>query len=521
MKKILSALFIASSMTGLLAFDSEAASVFKVNTNETHQTIDGFGASDAWSMAFLGKADPKMKTFIADRLFSAETDSTGQPKGIALSIWRFNIGAGSAEQGDSSHINFTTRTECFLKPDGSYDWTAQAGQREFIHMARERGVPTVLGFLNSPPVYFTQNGLATNTGRGGTYNLRPECYGDFAEFLGNVVEGLEKNDGIHIDIISPVNEPDGHWNWIGPKQEGTPATKYEIARATRRISEEFTRRKLNTRIIIPESSDYRCLTGIYETAPDRGNLIRSFFSPDSTETYVGNLPNVIPAIAAHSYWTNTPVDSMKYFRMAVRDTLATTGAGFWQSELCIMQNDEEIGGGHGFDTTMKTALYVARVIHHDLVYADAKTWQWWRSVGGNYKDGLIYHRHNRRNGTDSISDSRLLWALGNYSRFIRPGAVRLGVSRDGISGEDAATDTRGLMCSAYRNTDGSTVVVMINYSDTAHEAVIDPASGAKEMNLWRTSDVEGETLRHIGSAKAGKSVTFPPRSITTLTTAGQ
>lgn len=519
MKNFLSALLVASSMTTLAAFDAGAETVFKINPCETRQTIDGFGASDAWSMSFLGKTDPEMKTFIADRLFSAGTDSMGQPLGIALSIWRFNIGAGSAEQGDSSQIHFTTRTECFLRPDGSYDWTVQAGQREFIHMARGRGVPTVLGFLNSPPVYFTENGLATNTGRGGTYNLRPECYGDFAEFLGNVVEGLEKNDNIHLDIISPVNEPDGHWNWTGPKQEGTPATKYEIAQVTRRISGEFEKRKIGTRIIIPESSDYRCLTGIYETAPDRGNLIRSFFSPDSTETYVGDLPNVIPAIAAHSYWTNTPVDSMKYFRMAVRDTLATTGAGFWQSELCIMQNDEEIGGGHGFDTTMKTALYVARVIHHDLVYADARTWQWWRAVGGNYKDGLLFLRHDRHTGTDSISDSRLLWALGNYSRFVRPGAVRIGVSRDGVAGEDAATDTRGLMCSAFRNADGSTVIVMINYSGRTEEAIIDVGSGITTMNLWRTSDVEGETLKPFGPANLSAPVAFPPRSITTLSTA--
>ena len=38
---------------------------------------------------------------------------------------------------------------------------------------------------------------------------------------------------------------------------------------------------------------------------------------------------------------------------------------------------------------MKTALYVARIIHHDIVYAGAKSWQWWRAIGGDYKDGLI------------------------------------------------------------------------------------------------------------------------------------
>ena len=62
---------------------------------------------------------------------------------------------------------------------------------------------------------------------------------------------------------------------------------------------------------------------------------------------------------------------------------------------------EEIGGGHGFDRTMKTALYVARIIHHDIVYAGAKSWQWWRAIGGDYKDGLIREYTN-----DDLKDGR-------------------------------------------------------------------------------------------------------------------
>ena len=59
------------------------------------------------------------------------------------------------------------RAECFLNADGTYDWNKQQGQRNFLKLAKERGVNKFLAFLNSPPVYYTQNGLATNTGRGG------------------------------------------------------------------------------------------------------------------------------------------------------------------------------------------------------------------------------------------------------------------------------------------------------------------------------------------------------------------
>ena len=35
---------------------------------------------------------------------SLPSNTQGAPKGIGLSSWRFNIGAGSAEQGDASDI---------------------------------------------------------------------------------------------------------------------------------------------------------------------------------------------------------------------------------------------------------------------------------------------------------------------------------------------------------------------------------------------------------------------------------
>ena len=46
----------------------------------------------------------KNKTKVADWLFSTENHENGQPKGIGLSLWRFNVGAGSAEQGEASQI---------------------------------------------------------------------------------------------------------------------------------------------------------------------------------------------------------------------------------------------------------------------------------------------------------------------------------------------------------------------------------------------------------------------------------
>jgi O-glycosyl hydrolase len=482
------------------------ATDYTIETNQPRQTIRHFGASDAWSMQFIGLwENEEEQEKIADWLFSTENDAKGQPKGIGLSVWRFNLGAGSAEQGKDAQINPSTRTECFLTKDGTYDWTKQPGQRKFLQLAKQRGVPHFLAFLNSAPVYFTQNGLATNTGRGGTINLKDDCYDDFARFMAISLKGLEEHEGIHFDYLCPVNEPDGSWNWLGPKQEGSPATHREISRLVRETSKALTEQGLNTQILVDESSDIRCLLGIHQTDWQRGNAISSFFSEDSTLTYVGNLPNVPHLMAAHSYWTNTPVPFMRKIREQLRDVCNTYGIKFWQTEICIMGNDTEIGGGQGYDFTMKTALYVARVIHHDLTYADAESWSWWRACGGNYRDGLIrvYEREQR------ACDSKLLWALGNYSRFIRPGAVRYEVTNQ------KEEDPYGLMVSAYKNKDGKWVCVAINYSDESQEFQLNFSDKKKRhWQIYRTSDAEGENLKPIGKS-SGKE-TLSSRSISTF-----
>jgi len=329
-------------------------SKFVVESKIKYQTIDNFGASDGWSMQFIGLWPGEKQDKMADWLFSTENDAKGNPKGIGLSLWRFNIGAGSTEQGKASGIDDVwRRSECFLLPDGTYDWNKQKGQRNFMQLAKHRGVDQFLGFILSAPVYWTQNGLATNTGRGATFNLKEDRYDDFARFMADVVQGIEKNEGIKINYICPFNEPDGHWNWSGSGQEGTAATKYEMARTVRLTGPEFANRKISTKILVSESFDYNCMYRTHPyTKPDRGYQIQSFFTPDSTDAYIGNVPNVPRLMAAHSYWTNTPITDLRSIRMEMGDVLKKNKVSFWQTELCIMNNDKEIGGGGAKDLTM-------------------------------------------------------------------------------------------------------------------------------------------------------------------------
>src|SRR6187551_3750191 len=69
-----------------------------ININDRQQVIRNFGASDAWTCQFVGLWPDDKRNQIADWLFSKEVDGNGTPRGIGLSLWRFNIGAGSASQ---------------------------------------------------------------------------------------------------------------------------------------------------------------------------------------------------------------------------------------------------------------------------------------------------------------------------------------------------------------------------------------------------------------------------------------
>ena len=60
------------------------------------------------------------------------------------------------------------------------------------------------------------------------------------------------------------------------------------------------------------------------------------------------------------------------YRQRVREALksANPDLGYWMSEYCILQRNGEIRSGGRRDLGMSTALYVVRIIHHDLTLTE-------------------------------------------------------------------------------------------------------------------------------------------------------
>lgn len=506
-----------------------------VDLNQELQTMDGFGASDAWRTQMVGKNWPiDKRNAIADLLFSKEFDASGNPKGIGLSIWRFYLGAGSMEQGSNSNITDEwRRAECFQKPDGSYDWTKQAGQRWFLQAAKSRGVEKFLVFTVSPPVQMTINGKAFSPQKN-SMNIKPGLLNNYADFLVDCIDNLQRNEGVTFDYLSPINEP--QWDWMAgndgqASQEGTPATNQEMYDFTKLLSDKMKAKSLNTEIVLGEAAQINYL---YENVngENRDDQINTFFGGSSV-TNISQLPNVKKVISGHSYFTSWPVNDMISHREKLNSRVKQMGdLKYWETEYSILENPgaAEIPGGSGNqrDLGMKTALFVARTIHNDIAVANASSWQWWTALSRyDYKDGLIYLDNGANNGlstsvaadanyckTDGVyHDSKLLWALGNYSLFVRPGMIRLQIANQNAT--SAATD---VMLTAYKDVSKKKlVIVAVNYSDSSRWYKLNlNGTTVKNNELTPYVTSENSNLKKVTNVTVDK-FEIPARSIVTYT----
>ncbi|NME69140.1 glycoside hydrolase [Flammeovirga aprica] len=482
----------------LLAQESSSSLQLNLKSSQRHQLIKHFGASDAWSIQYVGKDwEEDKKEQIAQWLFSNELGEDGSPLGIGLTTWRYNIGAGSAEQGDASEIKDPWR-----RSFGIYDSLTQkvkianqAGQLWFLKKAKTLGVEHFTAFANSPPCAMTKNRLAHGGGET-SLNLSRESYPLYAQFLSDFLMEMEKEQ-IHFDLISPFNEP--QWDW-GKKngQEGTAAQNDEIAEFVSVLDKTFQQHQLKTKIEVAESAQYNYAYDPSSNRPERDHQLWNFFHPESPN-YIGDLQLVSPSFSAHAYFTTSPLSKLKSSRQVMGNLMKDyKNLSFYQSEYCLLENNEEVKG-KGKDLGIDPALYMAKVMHYDLTVANAASWQWWISVSPyDYKDGLIYV--DKKDKT-IVEDSKCLWVLGNYSRFVKPGMQRISAQLKGQFNQDE------LLVSAFQSKN-ETVTVIVNLADQPFDITL---QSRKKKQVYITSATEN--LKHTSCKDK---ITIQPRSVTTI-----
>jgi O-glycosyl hydrolase len=444
-----------------------------IDFNDKKQTIRNFGASDGWNTDAIGKYWPlDKKEKLAELIFSTEKDASGSPKGIGLSSWRFNIGAGTAEQGDASRISVKSRrTEGFLNSDGSYNWNKQKGQQWFLKKAvQSYNIHHVIGWQNSPPVEFTINNLGFREyGAPMSTILKPEHFDDFARFLADVAEHF-RNEGIPFDYISPLNEPQYGWSPASyggtVTQEGTPWTNQNIYDVVNAINNEFTTRSIETKIFIGEAGSVRYLL---EGTGHAENQMELFWNSSSGLSLVGK-PVFANIASYHSYW-NDFGSRMIY----EREELLQMAEGLvpvpelWQTEYSMLGNGYREGYPENYKLSeMESALSLTRIMLADLNVANTSAWQWWTMFERGKFEGesrycLIEAFTNESKTDGAYHPNKLFYTFGNFSHFIRPGMIRLDIVRsDNMSGfEEMGT----VNFSAYiNNEEDKLVLVAVNYT---------------------------------------------------------
>ena len=493
---------------------AQSIKVYVVDKNITYQEIDNFSASDAWRCHFVGKYWPQeKKEEIADLLFKREFDEKGNPKGMALTNWRVNVGAGSYENREAKEVNNSwNRTECFLLPDGTYDFSKQAGQQWFMKAAKERGVNNFLFFTNSAPYFMTRSGATVSTDRN-YINLQEDKFDDFARFLVNCTKHF-RGLGYDVNYISPINEPNVEWH-TNAFQEGSFATKSDIYRLVAELDKVIEEEQVETKILIPELGELKCLFEVDSAANMPDDIIHSMFYKNGEYSVLG-FKNLFNCVAAHDYWTAYPPKLLVDIRTDLRKALEQNGhqTKFWASEYCILEKNKEITMEPSPIKSINLGLYVARIIHSDLALANASAWQWWTALSMG-EDVPIQLLPMKDSSTESIkydgiiSPTKMFWTTANYSFFIRPGMKRIDVKPTHIVSDlEAATS---LMVSSY--TDNKEIItVIINYTDK--EELLDlKCEKAKTGKLYVTSI--DKNLEYVGE-HALKKLSIPARSVVTV-----
>ncbi|WP_321478978.1 glycoside hydrolase [uncultured Bacteroides sp.] len=486
-----------------------------IDANQTFQTIEGFAASDCWAPQYVGKYwDDDVKLAISRSLFSQEiTGNT--PKGIGLSMWRFNLGGGTAEQGDASGIvDKSRRAECFLQEDGTLDWNHQLGQQYFLQKAFEFGCRKFVMFSNTPPVYYTNNGKGYSA-MGAYSNLKEGFYESFADYITDVLDYFKKNRNIDFSLISPVNEP--QYNWNDPSQEGSGWQNSEIKQLVVDLDQSLRNKGLATKILLPEVADWEYA---YKRKNDvgRSDCINNIFN-SSSANYLGDLETVYQAIAGHSYWTDRTWNNLYDVRSQLATAASAHNLKVYQTEWSMLGDGyNENYPGHDNASYMDIALYMSKVIYADMTFANASSWSYWTSMDverWGHKSRFLLIKLNPAGGAyGDISESgtyestKNLWVLGNYSLFIRPGYQRINLS--------IANASNLFFGSAYLSPDKNKLVaVYTNLSDksialnTTFRGLSKEFSSVKRYVTSQVKDLEGEDLEN-------DHCTIQPKSVMTL-----
>lgn len=442
---------------GLSAYSILAYAPLKatVRLDADVQTMTGFGASSAWIYQRLGEEGNEEAASRAIEMLYGDS-------GLALGIFRYNIGGGSADAAldgvwpyNDASFDVNRRAESFFVAENytspsdfydvnNYDFEGRdvAVRKLFAEALSKGNVTKVVFFANSPHYLMTESGLCIGK-EANQNNLKPEFYEEFSAYMLIIVNAiyeayLKDLPVVPTVYVSPVNEPQWKWGGEGSSQEGCHYDAEVLAAFYDVFWKELV--EFNE----AHGTDFRLdafESGCYEFHLSNDD-VRDYLSEMSKYDYFDSLEE----ISVHTYHAETSKSVRRKFADFMEKNypnLTVTA-----TEFCEMEWGE-------FDT-IESGMYLAKTVLRDITMIDASEWSWWLSVAvGGYNDGLVYW-DEKGERDEEIWVLKRYYTFGQITRFVDEGDVRVECPTSDPLG------WAGIDIAAFRKPDGRVVIVVVN-----------------------------------------------------------
>ncbi|KAK3367570.1 glycoside hydrolase superfamily [Podospora didyma] len=462
-KAIFSILGLMPGIAAASILEPRQATGITVDLGKTYQTMDGFGTSEAFQRAVgMQKLSETEQRKFLDLMFSME-------KGAGLSILRNGVGS-SPDMRDDHMVSIQPKSPGGPKATPQYTWDKSDNGQLWVstEAVHRYGLKTIYANAWSAPGYMKTNNNDANGGSLCGVSGASCSSGDwkqaYADYLVQYIQ-FYAAENITVTHLGFLNEPDLTTSYASMRSSGTQAADFiKVLRPT---------------------LDKANLTNVLINCCDTMGY-------NVMNTMLGQMRSVesqMGVATGHAY-TSGPSSPLNT-KLKSWMTEAGDNEGAWTSTWYSSG-----GAGEGF--TWANNIYSA------ITSGNVSAYLYWigaqdRASNTNSKMIRVVNK--------AVEPSKRLWAFGNWSRFVRPGAVRVGASASGVR------------TTAFRNVDGTVSVQVINSG--AARAVTITLSGGGEFAVGSAAAWVTDNTRDIVQIEAtiegGKvSGNVPQRSMVTF-----
>jgi glucuronoarabinoxylan endo-1,4-beta-xylanase len=178
------------------------------------------------------------------------------------------------------------------------------------------------------------------------------------------------------------------------------------------------------------------------------------------------------------------------------------GRKIWVSEICEIGSEE----CKEFDPSIQNGLSVAKRIHDCLTVASVSAFVFfWGMSMYNNNSALVYL--NLDDVTYAVA--KRAYTFGQYSRFVRPGSIRVEATLDQMN---------GIYATAFKGPDGKLVAVVINSTFSDCSFSLEFKGAAPSVLTSNTTDESNNLAQGRSYALEGgrAAVTVKAQSVTTF-----